>query len=129
MKTASLPVLSEPAARPALQVNPFLHVGEDRIYNPLTDRTLLRGEPGYETLQGELGGALALDRLPPADRAQLSSLGMLMPADADPARALRLKYVALEAHTVCNQSCSCCPAPIAPREHYLMPTGAEEPSR
>ena len=39
MKTASLPVLPEPAARPApqLQVNPFLHVGDDRVYNPLTD--------------------------------------------------------------------------------------------
>lgn len=128
MKTASLPVLSEPAARPApeLQVNPFLHVGEDRVYNPLTDRTLLRGEPGYETLRGVLSGALPLDRLPPADRASLSTLGMLMPGDAEPARAFRLKYVSLEAHTVCNQSCYFCPVSIAPREDYFMPTALYE---
>jgi MoaA/NifB/PqqE/SkfB family radical SAM enzyme len=128
MKTASLPVLPEPAARsvPELQVNPFLHVGEDRVYNPLTDATLLRGEPGYEPLRGVLSGALALDRLPPADRARLSTLGMLLPGDAEPARAFRLKYVSLEAHTVCNQSCYFCPVSIAPREDYFMPTDLYE---
>ncbi|HET9208905.1 MAG TPA: radical SAM/SPASM domain-containing protein [Thermoanaerobaculia bacterium] len=126
MKTASLPVLSEPVAVPELQVNPFLHVGDDRVYNPLTDRTLLRGEPGYEALRGVLSGALALDRLPPADRAELSALGMLMPGDAEPARAFRLKYVSLEAHTVCNQSCYFCPVSIAPREDYFMPTALYE---
>jgi hypothetical protein len=128
MKTASLPILSEPAARPApqLQVNPFLHVGDDRVYDPLTDRTLLRGEPGYEVLRGVLSGALPLDRLPAADRAGLSTLGMLMPGDAEPARAFRLKYVSLEAHTVCNQSCYFCPVSIAPREDYFMPTALYE---
>ncbi|MFL6236341.1 MAG: radical SAM/SPASM domain-containing protein [Thermoanaerobaculia bacterium] len=126
MKTASQPILTEPVAAPPLgidlQVNPFLHVGDDRVYNPLTDRTLLRGEPGYEPLRGILGGALALDRLSPADRAHLSAEGMLLPGDAEPARAFRLKYVSLEAHTVCNQSCYFCPVSIAPREDYFMPT-------
>jgi len=128
MKTASLPVLPEPAARsvPELQVNPFLHVGDYRVYNPLTDGTLLRGEPGYEPLRGVLSGALALDRLPSADRARLSTLGMLLPGDAEPARAFRLKYVSLEAHTVCNQSCYFCPVSIAPREDYFMPTALYE---
>jgi MoaA/NifB/PqqE/SkfB family radical SAM enzyme len=128
MKTASLPILSEPAARPVpeLQVNPFLHAGEDRVYNPLTDRTLLRGEPGYETLRGVLSGALALDRLPAADRGRLSADGMLLPGDAEPAKAFRLKYVSLEAHTVCNQSCYFCPVSIAPREDYFMPTALYE---
>jgi MoaA/NifB/PqqE/SkfB family radical SAM enzyme len=126
MKTASLPVLPEPVARPELQVNPFLHVGDDRVYNPLTDGTLLRGEPGYETLRGVLSGALALDRLSPVDRARLSALGMLLPGDAEPARAFRLKYVSLEAHTVCNQSCYFCPVSIAPREDYFMPTALYE---
>jgi MoaA/NifB/PqqE/SkfB family radical SAM enzyme len=126
MKTASLPVLPEPVARPELQVNPFLHVGDDRVYNPLTDGTLLRGEPGYETLRGVLSGALALDRLSSADRARLSALGMLLPGDAEPARAFRLKYVSLEAHTVCNQSCYFCPVSIAPREDYFMPTALYE---
>ncbi len=124
MKTASLPILAEPAAHPApaLQVNPFLHVGDDRIYNPLTDRTLLRGEPGYEPLRGLLSGALALDRLTADDRARLATEGLLMPGDVEPGRAFRLKYVSLEAHTVCNQSCYFCPVSIAPREDYFMPT-------
>jgi MoaA/NifB/PqqE/SkfB family radical SAM enzyme len=128
MKTASLPVLPAPAARPApqLQVNPFLHVGDDRVYNPLTDRTLLRGEPGYEPLRGVLSGALAPERLPAANRAHLSALGMLLPGDAEPARAFRLRYVSLEAHTVCNQSCYFCPVSIAPREDYFMPTALYE---
>jgi Radical SAM superfamily/Iron-sulfur cluster-binding domain len=123
MKTA-LPILSEPAARPAarVQLNPFLHVGEDRVYNPLMDRTLLRGEPGYETLRGLLAGTLVPDRLPMAERAGLAAEGWLLPGDTEPAREFRLKYVSLEAHTVCNQSCYFCPVSIAPREDYFMPT-------
>ncbi len=128
MKTASLPILSEPGVRsvPELQVNPFLHVGEDRVYNPLTDRTLLRGEPGYEPLRGVLSGALAIEALAAADRAPLTASGMLLPGDAEPARDFHLKYVSLEAHTVCNQSCYFCPVSIAPREDYFMPTALYE---
>src|SRR4051812_50168459 len=99
MKTASLPILPEPAAAPELQVNPFLHVGNDRVYNPLTDRTLLRGEPGYEPLREVLSGALAPDRLAGADRAQLFTPGMLLPGAAAPAPAFRLKYGSRRAHT------------------------------
>jgi hypothetical protein len=124
MKTASLPVLAGTASRPApeLQMSPFLHAGEDRFYNPLTDRTLLRGEAGYESLRGLYGGAVALDRLAPEERARLAADGWLMPGDVEPAREFRLKYVSLEAHTVCNQSCYFCPVSIAPREDYFMPT-------
>ena len=51
-RAASLPVLAGPSVRPtvALQLNPFLHVGEDRVYNPLTDRMIL----GYAAHGGEL---------------------------------------------------------------------------
>ncbi|HEV2846945.1 MAG TPA: radical SAM/SPASM domain-containing protein [Thermoanaerobaculia bacterium] len=124
MKTASLPILSQLATRPVveLQLNPFLHVGEDRVYNPLTDKTLLRGEPGYEGLRSLLAGSLDPDRLPVGERSGLAAEGWLMPGDAEPAREFRLKYVSLEAHTVCNQSCYFCPVSIAPREDYFMPT-------
>jgi MoaA/NifB/PqqE/SkfB family radical SAM enzyme len=124
MKTASLPILAEPALRtaPELQLNPFLHVGDDRVYNPLADRTLLDGEPGSAGLRGLLAGALEIDRLAPAERAQLAAEGWLLPGDAEPARRFRLKYVSLEAHTVCNQSCYFCPVSIAPRADYFMPT-------
>src|SRR5436305_12213085 len=125
MKSATLPVLPEPTATtpslgrtPLLQLNPFLHVGADRVYNPLTDRTLAAGEPGYDTLRGLLSGELPL---PPA-HTRLAADGWLLPGDAEPAREFRLKYVSLEAHTVCNQSCYFCPVSIAPRQDYFLPT-------
>lgn len=124
-KTASLPVLAgEPLTRPALdlQVSPFLHFGGDRIYNPLTDLTLLRGEPGYAGLRQILSGALTSGLLPAEERAGLSARGWLLVGETDPARQFRLKYVSLEAHTVCNQACYFCPVSIAPREDYFMPT-------
>lgn len=119
MKTASLPILDSPALA-ELQLNPFLHVGEDRVYNPLTDRMLLAGEPGYESLRGLLAGVLDLEGLP--DRARLAGEGWLLPAETDPASQFLLKYVSLEAHTVCNQSCYFCPVAVAPRQDHFMPT-------
>jgi MoaA/NifB/PqqE/SkfB family radical SAM enzyme len=124
MKTVSLPILADPAVHAAreLQLNPFLHVGDDRVYNPLTDRTLLDGEPGAARLRGVLTGDLEIGGLAAAERAGLAAEGWLLPGDAEPARQFRLKYVSLEAHTVCNQSCYFCPVSIAPREDYFMPT-------
>jgi Radical SAM superfamily/Iron-sulfur cluster-binding domain len=117
---ATLPL--PPPATAALQRNPFLHVGTDRIYNPLTDRTLAEGEPGYGTLRGLLAGTLDLDGADSAERELLAGAGWLLPADEDPALRFLLKYVSLEAHTVCNQSCYFCPVSVAPREDYFMPT-------
>jgi len=104
--------------RAALRLNPFLHVGADRVYNPLTDRTLLTGEPGYDVLRQLLAGSR--EPLPTDDG--LAADGWLLPADEDPSVRYLLKYVSLEAHTVCNQSCYFCPVSVAPRESYFMPT-------
>jgi MoaA/NifB/PqqE/SkfB family radical SAM enzyme len=124
MRTAPLPILGEPvaAAAPELQINPFLHAGDDRLYNPLTDRTLLDGEPGAATMRDLLAGTLAIAGLDGTERARLVAAGWLLPGDAEPAREFLLKYVSLEAHTVCNQSCYFCPVSIAPRADYFMPT-------
>ena len=40
-----------PVTAARLKTNPYLHVFPDRIYNPLTDRTLLAGEPLYRALE------------------------------------------------------------------------------
>ncbi len=103
-----------------LQLNPFLHVGADRIYNPLTDRTILIGDAGYGALRSLLDG----ERTDFADSALagLAAGGWLLPEDEDPAVRFLLKYVSLEAHTLCNQSCYFCPVSVAPRESYFMPT-------
>jgi MoaA/NifB/PqqE/SkfB family radical SAM enzyme len=128
IKTPGLTILSDPPVREAarLQLNPFLHVGEDRVYNPLADRMLLQGEPGYDSLRSALAGALDLGAMPPADRARLAGQGWLLPAESEPAKEFLLKYVSLEAHTVCNQACYFCPVSIAPREDYFMPTATYE---
>lgn len=127
METVGLtPFLREAAARApeegGLRLNPFLHVGEDRVYDPLTDRTLTSGEPHYDLLRGLLGGALDVDAVAAGERAALAREGWFLPAAEDASRKFRLKYVSLEAHTVCNQSCYFCPVSIAPREDYFMPT-------
>jgi MoaA/NifB/PqqE/SkfB family radical SAM enzyme len=124
IKSAGLTILSDPPARRAgtLQVSPFLHLGSDRVYNPLTDRLLVQGEPGYDSLWRALSGTLDLEAMPPVDRAGLAEQGWLLPAESEPSREFLLKYVSLEAHTVCNQACYFCPVSIAPREDHFMPT-------
>ncbi|MFP5284204.1 MAG: radical SAM protein, partial [Thermoanaerobaculia bacterium] len=127
-KSSGLTLLSDPPVREAvrLQVNPFLHLGEDRVRNPLTDRMLLQEEPGYDSLRSALAGTLDLDAMPSADRVRLAEQGWLLPANSEPAKDFLLKYVSLEAHTVCNQACYFCPVSIAPREDYFMPTETYE---
>ncbi len=122
LKTESpLETLAVPAR--GLQINPFLHVDEAAVYDPLTDRTLRPGEAGYADLRTLLAGNPApLAALAPEARALLARGGWLLPAGEDPAQRFRLKYVSLEAHTVCNQACYFCPVSIAPREDYFMPT-------
>jgi hypothetical protein len=125
MTSSALPILTEPrtAERPgtALRPNPFLHFGPDRVYDPLTDRTMLAGEPGYAGLLGFVAGA-GIETIAEADRRRLVTEGWLLPAAEDASQRFLLKYVSLEAHTVCNQSCYFCPVSIAPREDYFMPT-------
>ena len=49
--------------------------------------------------------------------------GWLLAAErSTPSRQYLLKYVSLEAHTVCNQACYFCPVSVDPREDYFMPT-------
>lgn len=127
MKTESLPVLSAPARAwnaSQLQVSPFLHVSPDRIYNPLSDVTIAEGEPGYAELRSLVNGAAGVPKLADRARAHLAHLadtGWLVPADSEPERQFLLKYVSLEAHTVCNQACYFCPVSVAPREDHFMP--------
>jgi hypothetical protein len=104
------------------QANPFLHADDGRIYNPLTDRTLAGGDGGYQALVRVLAGEAGAADLPLAERETLGRDGWLVPPDATPESGFYLKYVSLEAHTVCNQSCYFCPVSVAPREAHYMPT-------
>src|SRR5579862_2218568 len=97
-----------------LVASPFLHYGPDRAYNPLADQMLELGQPAFEALCRVMAG---LD----APR-ELRERSWVIPAGADLSQRFLLKYVSLEAHTVCNQSCYFCPVSVAPREDYFMPT-------
>jgi MoaA/NifB/PqqE/SkfB family radical SAM enzyme len=94
-----------------LRVNPFLHIDADRIYDPLTDRALVAGEPEYEALRRVLDGGAADE--------SLEQGGWLVRGDIS--RSHRLKIVSLETMIACNQKCYFCPVSIAPREDFDMP--------
>lgn len=106
--------------------DPYLHVGPDRIYNPLTDRTIHEHEPGYRELRAYLANALQREELPSETAALLESDGWLVDPNADLDSRFLLKYVSLEAHTVCNQACFFCPVSVDPRKSYFMPNDLYE---
>src|SRR5579859_2561636 len=101
-------------------VNPFLHLGTEQVHNPLNDRTVKAGEPGFGRLRALASGEETLEDLNTQERAAFAAEGWLLSGDTDPAERYYLKYVSLEAHTVCNQSCYFCPVSFAPREYYFM---------
>lgn len=118
MKRAATAV-AEAAER---RVQPMLHVGDDRLYNPLTDRELVEGEADYALVRGMVEGSRDAFGLGDEDAARLTAAGWVVAPGHDPSRDFLLKYVSLEAHTVCNQSCYFCPVSVAPRDDYFMPT-------
>jgi len=103
-----------------LVVEPFLHFGPDRIYNTLTDRFVGLGEPGFGELHELRGGRLTAIELSPDLRAALFAGGWLVESAPDLAGRFHLKYVSLEASTVCNQGCYFCPVSVARREDHFM---------
>jgi hypothetical protein len=93
--------------------NPFLHIDRDKVYNPISDRTLSAGDPEYAELTAFLDGGEATPALQQGRWA--------VAAGEDVMRQHRLKIVSLELTTSCNQKCYFCPVSIAPREDYAMP--------
>lgn len=110
------------AAAEATIPEPYLHIGDDTIYNPLTDLTLKEGDFGYAELRGLVGGALRFESLDEPRRDFLVEKKWYVDKEQDLDSRYLLKYVSLEAHTVCNQSCYFCPVAYGPREKYFMPT-------
>ncbi len=104
-----------------LVANPFIHLGPDRFYHPLTDVTMLEGERGFFELQQVLAGVLDPESIEPTVRELLVEDEWLVSREIDVSKQFLLKYVALEAHTVCNQSCYFCPVSLDPREDHFMP--------
>ncbi len=96
-----------------LRLNPFLHIDDDRVYNPLTDRALVPGEAAYDRFR-------AFERSPVPDE-ELERDGWIVTNGADLSHRHHLRIVSLETMTTCNQKCYFCPVSIAPREDESMP--------
>ena len=96
-----------------LRPNPFLHIDADRVYDPLTDRSLVPGQAGYDQFRRFQSTGVS--------DGELETEGWLVEERADLSRAHRLKIVSLETTISCNQKCYFCPVSIAPREDYAMP--------
>lgn len=104
----------------SFQINPFLHIDPDRVYDPLTDRTLGPGDDSYERFRAFERDGVPDEALVSVDEALVND-GWIVPAAGDLSRRHRLKIVSLEMMTTCNQKCYFCPVSIAPREDYAMP--------
>lgn len=98
----------------AWAANPYLHYEESRIYNPLTDRSLLPGESAFAAFR-------AFEDHGVADESLVRE-GWVIPAGTDLSRRYHLKIVSLETVTTCNQKCYFCPVSVAPREDEEMST-------
>jgi MoaA/NifB/PqqE/SkfB family radical SAM enzyme len=96
-----------------LEINPYLHVDNDRMYNPLTDGSMAAGDALYASMLRFLETGTASP--------ELEQKGWLIRHGQDLSRSYRLKMVSLETATVCNQKCYFCPVSIDPREDETMP--------
>jgi hypothetical protein len=114
------PIEKSVPAADRLVVEPFLHYGPDRIYNTLTDLFLASGEPGFREMHELRGGLRTPGDLPAGLRAGLFAGGWLIESSPDLGGRFRLKYVSLEASTVCNQACYFCPVSVDRREDHFM---------
>lgn len=101
--------------------SPYLHVFEHAILNPHTGRGMGVEHDWYLELR-----RLVLDevKLPYLDEMHqaLAADDWLITADTDLSHNYRLRWVSLEAHSICNQRCFFCPVSVAPRDPYYMPT-------
>lgn len=104
----------------SLVSEPFLARLSDRIRNPLTELELRSGDPAFDGLSRVLAGQATIGELLPELRRRLFDEGWLIERAPRLAERFRLKYVSLEASTVCNQACYFCPVSVDRRADHAM---------
>lgn len=112
---------SKPAGIRGLRASPYIHVGPDRLHNPLTDETLLSGSADYALVRALLESPLEPRVIDDASRERLALDGWIVAEGDDQSARHRLKIVSLETNSVCNQACYFCPVSVDPREDSVMP--------
>jgi wyosine [tRNA(Phe)-imidazoG37] synthetase (radical SAM superfamily) len=106
----------------SFHANPYLHVEQNRIVDPLTDRTLKASERGFAELTRIYNDPLTITEVSASETEFLREEGWLVEKDVDLSDRFYLKYVSLEAHSLCNQSCTFCPVSTHRREPHFMST-------
>ena len=106
----ALPILRRmpPTTATGLTTNPYLHIEGERIYNPLTDRALVAGEPQFVALRRFIDSGVADETL--------VRDGWVVAEGEDLSRRHLLKILSLEPMTTCNQKCYFCPVSAAARD-------------
>jgi len=101
--------------------SPYLHLFDHVILNPHTGRGIAVEDPNYPGMRHFiLSGQKTVDL--DNNQRRLADEGWLIREDMDLSHRYRIRWVSLEAHSVCNQRCFFCPVSLAPREPYFMPT-------
>jgi pyruvate-formate lyase-activating enzyme len=104
------------------RANPYLHVEADGIFNPHTDARLADDHPWHDRLLGLVSNGERLTELADDDLRGLAEQGWLIATQDDIDRRYRIKYVSIEAFSLCNHGCYYCPVSVAPKKQVRMPT-------
>lgn len=102
-------------------IEPYLHIGSDRIYNPLTDRSMRLHEIGYQEFTALLAGTVTLESMSASLQKMFIDHGWLVENHPALSQRFLLRVVALEGTSQCNQACYFCPVATHPRKPVVMP--------
>lgn len=103
-------------------VEPYLNLLWHSVHNPITNRTTFPKDKGYKELRAVAEKNKPINSLSKEIISLLVEEGWFIQEKSDEELSKRffLKFVSLEAHTVCNQACYFCPVSIDPREDHFM---------
>lgn len=106
-------------------VSPYLHLFEHAILNPHTGRGMGVEHQWYPELRRLILEQTELTALSEVQTSLMAD-DWLIPSTTDLSHHFRLRWVSLEAHSICNQRCFFCPVSVAPRDPYFMATALYE---
>lgn len=101
--------------------SPYLHVFDHAIMNPHENRGLGAEHPWYPVLRRLIEERTVIEDFDEVTRG-LAADGWLIPVGLDLSHHYCIRFVSLEAGSVCNQRCSFCPVSVNPRPPVSMPT-------
>ena len=109
----------EQSSKNKLILEPFLHFENDRIYNPITDKTIQQQHPHYESIIN--CRRLGVDHINNDLIIQLLDNDWIVKDKGNLLSRFLLKVVSLEGNTHCNQRCFFCPVSENPKPIHTMP--------